>query len=101
MKTIHTLIRTSLLVLLAAAILALIPAFPAMAQEPDYTLEWWTVDGGGTVGQDTISPYTLGGTAGQPDAGVLGDGEYTLIGGFWVGGVGGHRIYLPLVLRNH
>ncbi len=100
MKATCTLTRTPLLMLLAAAILPLIPAFPAMAQEPDYTLDWWTVDGGGTVGQDGILPYALGGTTGQPDAGVLGDGDYTLTGGFWVGGGVQHRIYLPLVLRN-
>jgi hypothetical protein len=59
------------------------------------------VDGGGVVGQDTASPYILGGTIGQPDAGILSDREYTLVGGFWVGGRVGHRIYLPLVLRNY
>ena len=85
-----------------AALLALLLAFPVEAQAPDnYTLEWWTVDDGGAVGQDTTSSYILGGTIGQPDAGVLGDGEYTLVGGFWGSGTAGHRIYLPLVLRNH
>jgi hypothetical protein len=66
-----------------------------------YTLSWWTVDGGG----DTWSSggdYMLGGTAGQPDAGLLVAAPYTLGGGFWRGGaaVGGrYAIYLPLVTR--
>ena len=40
------------------------------------------------------------GTAGQPDAGVLSGGGYSLGGGFWKGGLpaGAYRIYLPLVL---
>jgi hypothetical protein len=67
-----------------------------------YTLSWWTVDGGG-VASVSAGEYTLGGTAGQPDAGVWRGGDYILGGGFWGGGVvvkaGDHYIYLPLVLR--
>ena len=103
MKTIHTLIRTLFLVLLAAALLTLVSAFPATAQEPDYTLDWWTVDGGGIVGQDAILPYTLGGTIGQPDAGVMAEDPYTLQGGFWPGGTAAveYTVYLPLTLRSY
>lgn len=70
-----------------------------------YDLSWWTVDGGG----DTFSQggsYSLGGTIGQPDAGVLMDGgSYTLAGGFWGGGglaeePGSNDIYLPIILKN-
>jgi hypothetical protein len=68
-----------------------------------YDLTWSSVDGGGvmwSIGGD----YTLGGTAGQPDAGMLAGGDYTLAGGFWSGGAAAiqeHAIHLPLVLRNH
>jgi hypothetical protein len=76
---------------------------PAGAQQPEqvYTLDWWTVDGGGAT-FSTGGGYSLGGTAGQPDAGVLTGGGYTLGGGFWKGGLptGAYRIYLPLVMRN-
>jgi hypothetical protein len=66
----------------------------------DYTLIRWTVDGGGiTLGGG--DGYVLGATVGQPDAGVLADGDYTLTGGFWVGGAHQRRIYLPLVLKNY
>jgi hypothetical protein len=64
---------------------------------PAYDLSWWTVDSGGATSACT-GAYCLGGTIGQPDAGVLATG-YTLSGGFW-GGVAVERsVYLPLVLR--
>ena len=68
-----------------------------------YDLTWSTVDGGGGA-LSAGGGYSLGGTAGQPDAGVLNGGGYTLGGGFWKGGalaVVGYKIYLPLVLRNY
>jgi hypothetical protein len=65
------------LVALAASI-----APPATAQ---YTIDWLTIDGGGAM-QSTGGTYTLGGTIGQPDAGLLSGGSYELGGGFWQGG---------------
>jgi hypothetical protein len=70
-----------------------------------YDLTWNTVDGGGAT-FSTGGTYELGGTSGQPDAGRLSGGSYTLAGGFWVGGggggegTGGSKVYLPVVLRN-
>ena len=64
-----------------------------------YDLTWSTVDGGGATFSEG-GGYSLGGTVGQPDAGVLSGGNYTLAGGFWSGGVAQYRIYLPLLLRN-
>ncbi len=67
-----------------------------------YDLSWNTVDGGGYT-FSTGSGYSLGGTIGQPDAGALTGGRYTLGGGFWGGGevsLAGCFIYLPLVVRN-
>lgn len=78
-----------LVILLAAAPLAL-------AQGHNFTLNWWTVDGGG--GTSGNGRYTLQATIGQPDAGEMGDGRYTLVAGYW-GGPGQHRVYLPLVVR--
>ena len=89
--------------LLLGACCALLVVVPmAIAQTgSDYDLSWWTVDGGGHT-QSTGGGYLLGGTAGQPDAGVLVGGGYTLGGGFWRGGeVFAHwyEVYLPLVVR--
>jgi len=63
-----------------------------------YDLSWWTVDSGGAT-FSTGDGCSLGGTVGQPDAGVLVGGDYTLAGGFWGGGAVYH-IYLPLVMRQ-
>ncbi len=69
------------------------------AQSNTYDLSWWTVDGGGITPNEN-SGYTLGGTAGQPDAAVWSGGDYTLAGGFWGGVAVEYRIYMPLVLRG-
>ena len=66
-----------------------------------YDLNWSTVDGGGYT-FSLGGGYALGGTMGQPDAGVLSGGPYTLGGGFWGGGAlaQGYELFLPLVLRD-
>ncbi|MCP4708923.1 MAG: hypothetical protein GY869_09885 [Planctomycetes bacterium] len=46
-----------------------------------YEITWSTIDGGG--GRSTGGTYTLEGTIGQPDAGLLSGGDYVLAGGFW------------------
>jgi hypothetical protein len=89
-------------ILLIVLMLALpMLAATVRANGPNYTLDWWTVDGGGGTWSDTGGQYVLNGTVGQPDAYVWGDGEYTLIGGFWGGGAVQYRIYLPLVVRDN
>jgi hypothetical protein len=69
--------------LLAVAFAVVASAGPARAA---LDLNWYTFDGGG-ITFATGGPYTLGATAGQPDAGVLLGGTYQLNGGFWRGGV--------------
>jgi hypothetical protein len=64
------------------AALAVCVAAPARAQ---YDISWHTIDGGGTM-QAGGGSYTLGGTIGQPDAGLLTGGIYSIKGGFWLGG---------------
>jgi hypothetical protein len=67
-----------------------------------YDLSWSTVDGGGHT-FSTGGDYSLGGTIGQPDPGLLVGGDYTLGGGFWGGGAQriSQSIYLPLVLKEY
>jgi hypothetical protein len=50
------------------------------AAEP-YSIDWSTVDGGG--GTSTGGVYVVSGTIGQPDAGKMQGGQYTIEGGFW------------------
>lgn len=48
----------------------------------DYEMVRWTVDGGGVM-RNNDGHFELSGTAGQPDAGVMSGGVFTLAGGFW------------------
>ncbi len=88
-------------ILILMALAALIGASTASAQSGGGNdLTWSTLDGGGCT-FSAGGGYQLGGTIGQPDAGALSGGGYTLTGGFWGNGVlaGPHRVYLPIVLR--
>ena len=65
-----------------------------------YDLSWYTIDGGGATFSMGGS-YSLGGSIGQPDAGSMSGGGYTLTGGFWGGASSAnYRIYLPLVMKG-
>ena len=46
-----------------------------------YSIDWSTIDGGG--GTSTGGVFSVSGTIGQPDAGAMSGGNYTLEGGFW------------------
>lgn len=48
-----------------------------------WDLSWFTWDGGG--GESAGGTYVLNGTIGQPDAGTMTGGTYSLEGGFWPG----------------
>ena len=96
----RTHLKFLLILLLAALLLA---SFLTVKADPgSYDLPWWTVDGGGAT-FSTGGSYSLGGTIGQPDAGVSSGDTYTLAGGFWPGAEGvvspSYHIYLPLVIR--
>jgi hypothetical protein len=53
----------------------------AAAASARLSIDWFTMDGGG--GTSTNGQYSLTGTIGQPDAGAMSGGPYSLIGGFW------------------
>jgi len=92
--------RRRVFLLLGIGVLLLLMGLVGLAQG-GYELTWWTVDGGGQM-YSVGGGYELGGTIGQPDAGVLTGGGYTLGGGFWRGGEASGQFYyvfLPLVLR--
>ena len=88
-----------LITLILAGLLILLLASAVLAAPHAFDIPWWTVDGGGWT-FSTGGAYSLGGTVGQPDAGALTGGEYTLNGGFWGGVVVRYTNYLPLILRN-
>jgi hypothetical protein len=89
-----------IVVLLVASVVLARGTAPVVAQNGGgYDLTWNTIDGGG-VTFSTGGSYSLGGSIGQPDAGVLSGGLYTLNGGFWRGAAVNYKIYLPLVVKN-
>src|SRR3954454_12630705 len=51
------------------------------ASAQNFAIDWFTIDGGG--GTSTGGGYTVSGTIGQPDAGTMSGGTYSLDGGFW------------------
>ena len=65
--------------LLAFSIVAFALCLGVQAQT--FSIPWFTVDGGG--GTSTGGVYAVSGTIGQPDAGRLSGGQFTLEGGFW------------------
>lgn len=67
-----------------------------------FDLSWFTVDGGGATASQG-GEFSLASTIGQPDAGSLSGGDFTLNGGF-LGPLpepaqGSSTVFLPLVLR--
>jgi hypothetical protein len=48
-----------------------------------YAIDWFTIDAAG--GTSTGGVYSVTGTLGQPDTGVMSGGNYTVQGGFWPG----------------
>ena len=86
----------------AAMLIVLILAWATLAQAQSadsgpYDVNWYTIDSGG--GAISNEAYTLNGTIGQADAATLLNGGYTLVGGFWGGGVTAYEVYLPLLMK--
>lgn len=46
-----------------------------------YSIDWFTIDGGGGISIGGV--YSVSGTIGQPDAGHMSGGNFTIDGGFW------------------
>src|SRR5215472_8382661 len=61
--------------------LLLLLALTSLASAQQYSIDWYKVAGGG--GTSTGGSYTVSGTIGQPDAGTMSGGNYSLVGGFW------------------
>ena len=51
------------------------------ARAQNFSIDWSTIDGGG--GTSTGGVYAVSGTIGQPDAGKMSGGNYSINGGFW------------------
>ncbi len=79
--------------------LLLLPSMASAQTGGGYELSWFTIDGGGRESQ--ANPYTLVGTVGQTEPGLLSGGIFTLSGGFWWDGATMlSKVFLPLLLRS-
>ena len=54
---------------------------PTIVFAQQYNVDWYTITGGGGAGSN--GQYVVSGTIGQPDAGTMNGGNYSLTGGFW------------------
>ena len=72
--------RPELIIPVLVLVIAALLVGAAIAAAQAYQLDWWTADNGGGATNGGI--YSLSGTIGQPDAGSMAGGEYTLAGGF-------------------
>ncbi len=89
---------TLVMVVLGLLVVLVVTATAQARPSASYDLSWYSIDGGGGM-FSTGGSYSLGGTIGQPDAGTLSGGSYSLNGGFWSGGTTNYAVYLPLVLK--
>jgi hypothetical protein len=56
-------------------------AFTLPVGAQNYSINWFTIDGGG--GTSAGGGFTVSGTIGQPDAGAMSGGNFSVSGGFW------------------
>ena len=66
----------------AILVVALVLSTLTTAARGQLAIDWYTVDGGGTM-LSTGGSIELSGTIGQADAGAMGSGTTTMFGGFW------------------
>lgn len=85
--------------LLLIAVTLLVAYQQVRADPPPFSLDWWSIDGGGATFLAGGS-YSLGSTAGQPDAGVLTGNGFTLQGGFWNDTFAHYTFTAPVTLRS-
>ena len=68
--------KSSILLFLLALLLGV-----SLASAQNFAIDWFTIGGGGGVSTGDV--YSVSGTIGQPHAGTLSGGNFTLHGGFW------------------
>jgi len=87
--------------LILAALLLLAGSVVAMSSD-HYRLDWFVPLTGGGGGPASSTHYAVNFTVGQSAVGTASSTSYGGCLGYWCGvGVAvGHRIYLPLVVRN-
>ena len=91
--------RTAIFLIVVALLLL---AGSALAMSSDnYRLDWFTPLTGGGGGPANSAHYAVNFTVGQTATGLSASTHYQAGLGYWYGVDVGHRIYLPLVLKNY
>jgi hypothetical protein len=98
MKWMRIILALILAVLLVSAAENQSIAAAATPENGGYALNWYTLDGGGSMAPDGAG-YALSGSIAQPDAQTWESGSYSLKGGFWPAMLAPHYIFLPNI-RN-
>ena len=96
--------RINLYLMMIAVVLIGLAMFTSSAHAAPRTTYTLVRSSIGPGGSGSAGIYTIESSIGQPDAGQVSAGIYTLGGGFWGGGVivpavGNYQIYLPLIVR--
>jgi hypothetical protein len=73
--------KRSICVTVSVLAISLLTFAVSRASAQTYSIDWYTIDGGG--GTSTGGVYSVNGTIGQPDAGHMSGGNFTIDGGFW------------------
>jgi hypothetical protein len=68
------------------AVAAVLISLTASVAAQQYDVYWRTVDSGGGNSSSIGARYVVDGTIGQPDAGVMSGGPFSVTGGFWAVG---------------
>jgi hypothetical protein len=66
----------------------------------NYRLDWFTPGTGGGGGPASSTNYAVNFTIGQTASGLSSSANYGAGLGYWYGGLGGYKIYLPLILNQ-
>lgn len=91
--------RRTVMFVLTMLLLALLVLSPASLAQASFSGAWWTVDGGG--GQSSSNDFSLNAVAGQPDAGAMTGGRFSLQGGFFPSAMSeaAEKTFLPVVRK--
>lgn len=96
----HWLVAALVLVLLATLMLNVTTSYAGIEftapTATGYEIAWYTLDAGGAQTL-TNGAYTLSGTSGQFDAGMLSQTSYAINGGYWVDIF--IQNFLPMILK--
>lgn len=87
-------IRTTLTAMCLAAVTALDPA-----NAQSFSIDWFTIDGGGGTSANGV--FSISSTTGQPDAGSMSGGNFSLTGGFWALPVAVQSTNAPRMVITH